>query len=260
MSHLPSSLKSISHNGAGYDQIDVPSCTKRGIIVSNTPQAVDAATANIAIYLILGALRCSWIAESAIRKGLWRGESPLGHDPDGLTLGILGMGGIGTATAQRASAFGFKLQYHNRSPVQGLDKSFSTSAQVPKYVSFDELLETSDVISVHLPLGPATRKLISAKEIARMKKGVIIVNTARGLIIDENDLYNALEEGHVGSVGLDVYEKEPEVHAGLLKHPRAVLLPHIGTATVETQVRTFDTSLSRPKFALIIYRKKWRFW
>ncbi|KAE9970942.1 hypothetical protein BLS_004111 [Venturia inaequalis] len=235
VSHLPSSLKSISHNGAGYDQIDVPSCTKRGIVVSNTPQAVDAATANIALYLILGALRCSWIAETAIRKGLWRGESPLGHDPDGLTLGILGMGGIGTATAQRAAAFGFKLQYHNRSPVQGLEKSFSNAAEVPKYVSFDELLETSDVISVHLPLGPATRKLISAKEIARMKKGVIIVNTARGLIIDENDLYNALEEGQVGSVGLDVYEKEPEVHAGLLKHQRAVLLPHIGTATVETQ-------------------------
>lgn len=170
------------------------------------------------------------------------------------------MGGIGTATAQRASAFGFKLQYHNRSPVQGLETSFSTAAQVPKYVSFDELLETSDVISVHLPLGPATRKLISAKEIARMKKGVIIVNTARGLIIDENDLFNALEEGQVGSVGLDVYEKEPEVHAGLLKHPRAVLLPHIGTATVETQVRMLHEYLLRQEFVLTIDRKKWRSW
>lgn len=150
------------------------------------------------------------------------------------------MGGIGTATAQRASAFGFKLQYHNRTPIRNLDNDFVTG-QVPKYVSFDELLETSDVISIHLPLSPATTKLISARQIERMKKGVVIVNTARGLIIDENDLVSALDEGKVWSVGLDVYENEPEVHKGLLKHPRAVLLPHIGTATVETQVRIFSS-------------------
>lgn len=209
---------------------------RKGISVSNTPGAVDAATANTAIFLILGALRRVWVPQLAVREGKWRGDSALGRDPDGLTLGILGMGGIGTATAKRAAAFGFRLQYHNRSQVAGLDKQFA-GQDAPKYVSFDELLRTSDVISVHLPLGPATKGLIGAKELDGMKDGVVIVNTARGPIIDEAALVSALESGKVRSVGLDVYEKEPEIHPGLLKHPGAVLLPHIGTATVDTQVR-----------------------
>ncbi|KND87462.1 putative 2-hydroxyacid dehydrogenase UNK4.10 [Tolypocladium ophioglossoides CBS 100239] len=236
VSHLPSSVKFLSHNGAGYDQIDVKPCTERNIAVSNTPSAVDAATANTAVFLMLGALRRAWIPQLAVREGKWRGESPLGRDPDGLTLGILGMGGIGTATAKRATAFGFRLQYHNRKPVDGLETQFG-GQNVPTYVGFEELLRTSDVISVHLPLGPATKGLIGAKELGTMKDGVIIVNTARGPIIDEAALVSSLESGKVWSVGLDVFEKEPEIHPGLLKHPGAVLLPHIGTATVDTQRR-----------------------
>ncbi|EHK21563.1 uncharacterized protein TRIVIDRAFT_180340 [Trichoderma virens Gv29-8] len=234
VSHLPPSVRFISHNGAGYDQIDIQPCTDKNISVSNTPKAVDAATANTAIFLILGALRRAWIPQLALREGKWRGASPLGRDPHTLTLGVLGMGGIGTATAKRAAALGFKLQYHNRRSVDDLDKHFA-SLEVPKYVSFQELLQTSDVISVHLPLGPATQGLIGKKEFGLMKNGVIIVNTARGAIIDEEALATSLESGKIWSVGLDVYEKEPAINPKLISHPGAVLLPHIGTATIDTQ-------------------------
>ncbi|KAG6190700.1 hypothetical protein E4U36_002052 [Claviceps purpurea] len=234
ISHFPPSIRFVCHDGAGYDQIDIEPCTARGISVSNTPKAVDAATANTAIFLILGALRRAWIPQTALREGKWRGASPLGRDPHHLTLGILGMGGIGTATAKRAAALGFKLQYHNRKPVADLDSQFSTQA-APRYVSFDDLLKTSDVISVHLPLGPATKGFIGKKELSAMKDGVIIVNTARGAIIDEAALAESLDSGKVWSVGLDVFENEPEIEPRLIKNPAAMLLPHIGTATADTQ-------------------------
>ncbi|KAG6013664.1 hypothetical protein E4U43_007178 [Claviceps pusilla] len=234
ISHLPPSVGFICHNGAGYDQIDVESCTERGISVSNTPTAVDAATANTAIFLILGALRRAWIPQAALREGRWRGATPLGRDPHHLTLGILGMGGIGTATAKRAAALGFTMQYHNRNPVADLDRHFP-SQEVPRYVGFDHLIKTSDVISIHLPLGPATKGLIGKNELGAMRDGVVIVNTARGAIIDEDALAESLESGKVWSVGLDVFEKEPEINPKLMKHPGAVLLPHIGTATTDTQ-------------------------
>ncbi|KAG5971366.1 hypothetical protein E4U58_007605 [Claviceps cyperi] len=234
ISHFPPSVRFVCHDGAGYDQIDIEPCTARGISVSNTPKAVDAATANTAIFLILGALRRAWIPQTALREGKWRGASPLGRDPHHLTLGILGMGGIGTATAKRAAALGFKLQYYNRKPVADLDSQFSTHA-TPRYVSFDDLIRTSDVISVHLPLGPTTKGFIGKKELSAMKDGVIIVNTARGAIIDEAALAESLDSGKVWSVGLDVFENEPEIEPRLIKNPAAVLLPHIGTATTDTQ-------------------------
>ncbi|KIH92439.1 D-3-phosphoglycerate dehydrogenase [Sporothrix brasiliensis 5110] len=231
VSHLPPSVKFVSHNGAGYDQIDVSACTARGISVSNTPGAVNDATANTALFLILGALRRAWIPQTAIRAGKWRGSSPLGRDPNGLRLGILGMGGIGAATARRAAAFGFVVQYHSRKPVAGPDGNLG------QYVSLDELLRTSDVISVHVPQSPATIGLLNEAAFAKMKDGVIVVNTARGPIIDEAALVRHLESGKVWSVGLDVFEQEPKVHPGLLSNPRAVLLPHVGTFTVDTQRR-----------------------
>ncbi|GFP60443.1 putative 2-hydroxyacid dehydrogenase UNK4.10 [Trichoderma asperellum] len=262
VSHLPSSVKFISHNGAGYDQIDVQPCTDKKISVSNTPKAVDAATANTAIFLILGALRRAWIPQLAVREGKWRGDSPLGRDPHTLTLGVLGMGGIGTATAKRAAALGFKLQYHNRKPVDGLDKQFASN-EVPKYVGFDELLQTSDVISVHLPLGPATQGLIGKKELSSMKDGVIIVNTARGAIIDEEALAESLESGKVWSVGLDVFEQEPKIHPKLISHPGAVLLPHIGTATIDTQkemeilvIDNVKSAITQGKFLTLVPEQK----
>ncbi|UKZ68736.1 uncharacterized protein TrAtP1_009758 [Trichoderma atroviride] len=262
VSHLPSSIKFISHNGAGYDQIDIQPCTDKKISVSNTPKAVDAATANTAIFLILGALRRAWIPQLAVREGKWRGESPLGRDPHTLTLGVLGMGGIGTATAKRAAALGFKLQYHNRKPVDGLDRQFAAN-EVPKYVGFEELLQSSDVISVHLPLGPATQGLIGKKELSSMKDGVIIVNTARGAIIDEEALAESLESGKVWSVGLDVFEQEPKINPKLISHPGAVLLPHIGTATIDTQkemeilvIDNVKSAITQSKFLTLVPEQK----
>lgn len=227
---LPPSLKYISHNGAGYDSIDAAACAARGISVSNTPGAVDACSADTAMFLILGALRRIHIPYTALRAGKWRGKMGLTREPEGKTLGILGMGGIGTAVAKRAQPFGLHLQYHNRSCVP--DTQNKTGA---KYVSFEELLRTSDIISVHLPLNASTRGLISHAEFGMMKDSVVLVNTARGPIVNEDALFEALESGKVWGAGLDVHEHEPTVHPGLIENENCVLLPHVGTATVETQ-------------------------
>jgi glyoxylate reductase len=208
ISHLPKSVRFICHNGAGFDQIDIAACTARGIGVSTTPGAVNAGTANVAIYLILSALRATWIPESELRAGRWRGATPLGRDPDSMTLGILGMGGIGRTTAKRAVAFGFKIQYSNEFPAKGLKEELGVDYE-PAYVTTAELLRTSDVISIHVPLLPSTRGLINDKTIATMKKGVVIVNTARGPIIDEAALVRGLDSGKISSVGLDVFERSP---------------------------------------------------
>lgn len=209
----------------------MPTLLAAGIAVSNTPKAVDAATANTAMLLLLGALRRIHTPYTAIRAGQWRGAMTLGHDPEGKTLGILGMGGIGNALAKRALAFDLKIQYHNRHPTP--DEDNVTNA---KYVSLEELLSTSDILSIHLPLSDATRHYIGKDQFGMMKDGIIIINTARGPIIDEEVLVQELESGKVYAAGLDVYEKEPEVHEGLIKSDKVVILPHVGTATVETQV------------------------
>ncbi|KAH7367034.1 D-isomer specific 2-hydroxyacid dehydrogenase [Plectosphaerella cucumerina] len=249
ISHLPNSVRFICHNGAGFDQIDIAACTARGIGVSTTPGAVNAGTANVAIYLILSALRTTWIPESELRAGRWRGATPLGRDPDSMTLGILGMGGIGRTTAKRAVAFGFKIQYSNEFPVKCLKEELGVDYE-PAYVTTAELLRTSDVISIHVPLLPSTRGLINDKTIATMKKGVVIVNTARGPIIDEAALVRSLDSGKISSVGLDVFEKEPAILPGLLNNPRAVLLPHIGTMTVDTQKKMEVLVIDNVKSAL----------
>ncbi|CAI7619825.1 unnamed protein product [Penicillium pancosmium] len=245
---LPSSVKFICHNGAGYDQVDIHECTERGISVSNTPGVVNDATADTAMFLLLAALRRAWKPQSTIRAGAWDGSNPLGRDPKGLILGILGMGGIGMATAKRAAAFDLKLQYHNRVPVNNLVKEALGACGVkPTYVTFEELILTSDIISIHLPLSDQTRGIIGAQEIGKMKQGVIIINTARGPIINEEDLVRGLESGKIWSAGLDVFEEEPRVHPELLCNENVVLLPHIGTATVDTRVSRIRSIIVIPK-------------
>lgn len=226
---LPKSIKYVCHNGAGYNNIDVAACTERGIQVSSTPIAVDDATADVAIWLMLGALRNIKQSFNAINQGKWRGNFSLGHDPKNKTLGILGMGGIGSAVATRARAFGMRIQYHNRRQLPPSKENGAT------YVSFDELLRTSDVLSLNLALNPSTKHIIGKDQFAAMKDGVVIVNTARGALIDEAALVDALKSGKVWTCGLDVFEEEPKIHPGLLECENAVLLPHIGTATFETQ-------------------------
>ncbi|OJJ34999.1 hypothetical protein ASPWEDRAFT_40137 [Aspergillus wentii DTO 134E9] len=229
LSVLPSSLKYICHNGAGYDNIDISGCSQKGISVSSTPVAVNNATADVGIFLMIGALRQAHVPLSSLRAGQWLGNTTLGRDPQNKVLGILGMGGIGREMANRAKAFGMKIQYHNRSRLSPELEGDAT------YVSFDELLATSDVLSLNLALNASTRHIIGESEFKKMKDGIVIVNTARGALIDEKALVAALESGKVLSAGLDVYENEPAVEAGLVNNPRVMLLPHIGTMTYETQ-------------------------
>lgn len=195
---------------------------------------MDGATADTAILLMLGALRLANVSMTALRQGQW-GSAPLpmAHDPQGKTLGILGMGNIGRAIASRARAFGMTIQYHNRSRLAPEPEAGAA------YVDFDTLLRTSDVLSLSLNLTKDTVHIIGKEELRKMKRGVTIVNTARGKLIDEAALVEALEDGdRIWSVGLDVFEEEPKVHPGLAKCERAFLLPHVGTMTMETTVRT----------------------
>ena len=179
---------------------------------------------------MLGALRRITIPFTAVRKGEWRGKNfGLGYDPEKKVLGILGMGGIGRAVAHRAKAFGMEIQYHNRNPLP------ADQAGGAKYVSFDELMKTSNVLSLNLALNASTTHIISKAQFDMMKDNVVIINTARGPIIDEAALVDALKSGKVYSAGLDVFEEEPKIHPGLIDNEKVVLLPHIGTATWETQ-------------------------
>ncbi|KKA27054.1 hypothetical protein TD95_002478, partial [Thielaviopsis punctulata] len=240
---LPPSLRFICHNGAGYDQVDVHACAARGIRVSNTPTAVDDATADISIWLMLGALRGLSAGIASLRRGNWRKGIPLGHDPQDKVLGVLGMGGIGRNMARKARAFGMTIKYHNR---RRLSEDLEEGAE---YVDFETLLRESDVLSLNLPLNANTRHSISTPQFALMKPGVVIVNTARGAVIDEAALVEALASGKVASVGLDVFENEPEIHAGLIENENVLLIPHMGTWTYESQKKMEEWAFSNVEMA-----------
>ncbi|KAK1996124.1 D-isomer specific 2-hydroxyacid dehydrogenase [Colletotrichum falcatum] len=235
-------------SGAGYDQIDVPACTARGILVSNTPTAVDDATGDMAVWLMLGALRNLNASVLSLRARRWRGDPPppLGRDPRGKVLGILGMGGIGRNVARKAAAFGMRVRYFNRSR---LDPALEAECAAA-YVDFDTLLRESDVISLNLPLNAQTRHTISHAQFAQMKPGVVVVNTARGAVMDEAALVDALASGRVASAGLDVFEDEPEVHPGLLDNPNVLLVPHMGTWTLETSLKMEEWAIGNARRAV----------
>ncbi|KAB8218816.1 D-isomer specific 2-hydroxyacid dehydrogenase [Aspergillus novoparasiticus] len=245
---LPSSLKYLAHCGAGYDQVDVHACSARSppIRVSNVPTAVDDATADVNMFLIIGALRNFNTGMLALREGKWRGQPlpALGHDPEGKVLGILGMGGIGRNLKKKADAFGMKVIYHNR---RQLTVELAGGAD---YVTFDELLAKSDVISLNLPLNKNTRHIIGKPEFDKMKDGVVIVNTARGAVIDEAALVDALDSGKVYSAGLDVFEEEPKIHPGLVRNPNVMLVPHMGTWTVETQTAMEEWAMENVRLSI----------
>ncbi|SCV67432.1 BQ2448_5043 [Microbotryum intermedium] len=208
---LPKNLKFITHNGAGYDQIDIPACTSRQIQVSNVPVAVDDATADTALFL-LGSIRQFGLAQTSLRSGNFNAGLKLSHDPRGKVLGIVGMGGIGRAFAKRCMSLGMDVRYHNRNR---LSEDLEAGAT---YVStMEELVKTSDVVSLNVPLNSATQHLIGRKEFKMMKTSSILINTSRGPIVDEAALVEALEQGEIGGCGLDVYEFEPKIHEGLLK-------------------------------------------
>ena len=223
--------KMLANFAVGVNHIDLDACRAAGVSVSNTPGVLTEATADIALALTLMAARRCGEGERMLRAGLWTGWAPtqlLGVDLTGRTLGIVGMGRIGRATARKArDAFGMEVIYANRSEVD---------PEMPaRRVELPELMETADVVSVHAPGGAANRGLISAELIARMKPTAILVNTARGDVIDEPALAAALEARRIFAAGLDVYAEEPRVPESLMRLENVVLLPHMGSGTVATR-------------------------
>ncbi|WP_404350725.1 2-hydroxyacid dehydrogenase [Phycicoccus jejuensis] len=228
-------LQVVANVAVGYDNIDVDACRARGVAVTNTPGVLTDATADIAFALVLMATRRLGEAEREVRGGTggggWGMFHLLGTSVQGKAIGILGPGAIGLATARRARAFGMSVLLSGRS-APDREAVAELDAEV---VGFEELLERADVLSVHVPLSPATRHLVDAAALARMKPGSYLVNTARGPVVDEAALAAALGSGHLAGAGLDVFEDEPRVHPDLLGREDVVLLPHIGSATVETR-------------------------
>ncbi|KAI9150833.1 Glyoxylate reductase 1 [Paramyrothecium foliicola] len=242
---LPETCKHICHNGAGYDQIDPQACARRGIILTYAPDPVTEATADLAIWLLLGALRQLNPSLGSLRAGNFKKGIDFGHDPQGKVLGILGMGRIGRAIKKRSDPFGLITRYHNRQPLSVED------AAGAEYVCFEKLLAESDIISINVPLNASTTHLIGAEEIAKMKDGVVIVNTARGAIIDEAAMADALESGKIAAAGLDVYEREPEINEKLLRQERALMVPHLGTHTTETLAKMETWAMENARRAVL---------
>ena len=227
-------LRIVANAVVGYEHVDVEACRARGIVVTNTPDVLTDATADLAMALVLNLLRGLPRAERSLRAGRFHGwgfHDHLGADLAGRTLGIFGMGRIGRAVARRAAAFGMRVVHHSRRPMaEDEARALGTEA-----VDFDGLIARSDVLSLHAPLTPETRHVIDAGVLRRMRPGAYLVNTARGPLVDEAALVDALREGRLAGAGLDVYEHEPAVHPGLLELPGVVLLPHVGSATRETR-------------------------
>lgn len=229
-------LRIIANYAVGYDNIDVPAATARRIPVTNTPGVLTETTADLAWTLLMAAARRAGEGERYLRAGRWESWAPmllLGHDVHGKTLGIFGMGRIGQAVARRAAAFQMRILYTDS---QRLDPTLEQQLAAT-YVEKNILLAESDFISVHCPLTPETRHAFAEPEFRAMKTSAVLVNTARGPIVDEAALARALKSGEIFAAGLDVFEQEPRVHPALLECDNAVLIPHLGSATMETRAR-----------------------
>ncbi len=227
-------LAVVANYAVGYDNVDVEAARRLGIWVTNTPDVLTEATADLAWALILAVTRRLLEGDALVRGGEFRGWEPSllpGTGLQGKTLGIVGFGRIGRAVARRAPAFGMEVLHAGRSARPGAPG---------RRVGLDELLGESDVVSLHCPLTPETRHLLDGRRLRSMRRGAVLINTARGPVVDEAALVEALRGGHLGGAGLDVYEHEPEVHPGLLGLPNVVLLPHVGSATVETRSAMAD--------------------
>lgn len=226
-------LKVVSQMAVGYDNIDVAACTRRGIPVGNTPGVLTEATADLTLALLLGTARQLARAVEAVKAGRWQTWEPMGYTgPDvyGSTIGIIGLGHIGLAVARRLQGFNVRLLYHNRNPVA---EAREVGAE---YVDLDTLLAQSDFVSLHCPLTPETQHLINARRLRQMKPTATLINTARGGVVDQEALIEALREGIIAYAGLDVTTPEPlPADSPLLDLPNATVLPHIGSASISAR-------------------------
>lgn len=228
-------LKILANYAVGYNNIDLEAAEARGIVVTNTPDVLTEATADLTWALILATARRLVEGDRLVRSGRWDGWRPtqlLGLDVSGHTLGVIGMGRIGRAVAERAAGFKMQVLYHTRRPQKPTDHPNSRVSS-----SLEHLLSESDIVSLHVPLTPATTHLIGAAQLALMKPTAVLVNTTRGSVVDEGALVEALEQRRLAGAGLDVYEREPLVHPRLLEFEQVVLAPHVGSATLSTRVR-----------------------
>ena len=234
LAHAPD-LKIIANYAVGYNNIDVAAAQRQGVIVSNTPDVLTDATADLTWALILATARRVIEGDQLVRGGRWIGWSPtqlLGAAVAGTTLGIIGMGRIGQAVAERATGFGMKVLYYSRRPVA---QEMSTRGWETR--SLPALLSDSDFVTIHVPLTTETRHLIGARQLAQMRRTAIMINTARGPIVDESALVAALQQGTIAGAGLDVFEDEPRIHPDLASLKQVVLLPHLGSATMAARVQ-----------------------
>jgi glyoxylate reductase len=233
--HAATRLKILANYAVGYNNIDLASARQRGLIVTNTPDVLTDATADLTWALLLATARRVVEGDSLVRSGHWTGWSPtqlLGAEVSGKTLGIIGMGRIGQAVAQRAVGFRMPVRYHSRQPIAP-----SSLPREWEYRSLQELLSEADVVTIHVPLTPATHHLIGTQELAWMRPTAFLINTARGPIIDEGALVEALKKGVIAGAGLDVYEQEPAIHSALAQVKQTVLLPHLGSATLHARTQ-----------------------
>ena len=228
-------LKILANYAVGYNNIDLAAARARGLIVTNTPDVLTDATADLTWALLLATARRVAEGDALVRSGRWNGWSPtqlLGAEVSGKTLGIIGMGRIGQAVAHRAVGFRMPVRYHTR--------QIQATSSLPReweHRSLQDILAEADVVSIHVPLTPATHHLIGARELAWMRPTAFVINTARGSIVDEGALVDALKAGIIAGAGLDVYEQEPAIHSGLTQLKQVVLLPHLGSATLHARVQ-----------------------
>ena len=227
-------LRCIANVAVGYDNVDVAAAAERGVVVTNTPEVLDDATADLTWALLLAATRRLAEGERLVRSGQewsWGMHFMLGSSLRGKLLGIVGLGGIGRRVAERGRAFGMEIAYHSRHPAPAEVETALAAERMP----LQRLLREADVLSLHCPLTPETHHLIGARELEAMKPSAVLINAARGPIVDERALAEALASGQIAAAGLDVYEHEPRVEPKLLELDNVVLTPHLGSATVETR-------------------------
>jgi glyoxylate reductase len=246
-------LRCVANVAVGFDNIDVAAATERGVVVTNTPGVLVDATADLAMALILAVTRRVGEGERFVRaRRAWSWDLffMLGSGLAGKTLGVVGLGAIGRAVAARARAFGLKIVYAapRAAPAE------VESALAARHLALDELLQSSDIVTLHCPLTPQTRHLIDGPALERMPPTAFLINTARGPVVDEDALVRALRGGALAGAGLDVYENEPEVHPGLLELENVVLLPHLGSATLET--RTAMATLAAENAVAVLERRR----